>query len=364
MKSLLNQEPWIVNRPFRKYSDVWSYLSLAAFKRFVQVAAALIAAGADVNLCIEKTTPLRLACMAGDKQMVQLLLAQPHIVVDVLGTHRVTPLGYASAHADILQMLLDANANVAHVNDYGNTPLMSAAAAGSAASIELLLQHKANVHHRNWISMCSLSTAARVGNADAVGALLKANAAVDSIDVDGYTPLMHAAEKSREAIVKLLLAVGADVNAVTKARERPSDRYSPLPTVAPTPIPDERGVNGRTALTLACNSGNGNCVPHLLDAKADINQVDVFGFSVLYAAVAEKNVTAAKLLLERGAVCSTERFNAKALVSKDNAEMRALFDCTLCGWEGMCCANCRKKYCVGRCAKCNCKIFLVFIACC
>ncbi|HXO22669.1 MAG TPA: ankyrin repeat domain-containing protein [Thermoanaerobaculia bacterium] len=90
----------------------------------------------------------------------------------------------------------------------------------------------------------ALDLAARNGRVGAIAALLDAGAAVDELDggPNGWTPLMHAVHKGQESAVDLLLARGADPNAVAAV--------------------------GHTALDLAAGQGELAIVRRLLAAGA------------------------------------------------------------------------------------------------
>lgn len=82
---------------------------------------------------------------------------------------------------------------------------------------------------------------------------------VNMIDGDSRTPLMHAilAEDADPSIVKLLLAHGADVNAVDRGQ-----KWTPL--------------------HFAVRDGNEKIVEQLLDAGASVDATNVFGNTPLW----------------------------------------------------------------------------------
>ena len=122
---------------------------------------ALLDAGANVNaMTTDLQTPLIDACR-NDKQCVPvaklLLRARAQVNPDV-GTHR-SPLVVATKYgrSDLIHLLLDAGANVEHVDRHGNTPIMlaldhsycSPSLRRTHNCIEMLLDHGANVNHQN-----------------------------------------------------------------------------------------------------------------------------------------------------------------------------------------------------------------------
>lgn len=140
--------------------------------------------GADVNYRLPSTnttvdgdTPLHIACKTANVDIVSILLdynanmkarnsryklpafnCQPGIIKLMFdrGLHIETPihssgatmLDISAAIEDIpmMQYLLDRNAYVDSIDDYGQTPLYTAIRYKKTRSIELLLQHGASIH--------------------------------------------------------------------------------------------------------------------------------------------------------------------------------------------------------------------------
>uniref|UniRef100_A0A4W6BNT5 Uncharacterized protein n=1 Tax=Lates calcarifer TaxID=8187 RepID=A0A4W6BNT5_LATCA len=143
-------------------------------------------------------TPLMYACVRGDEAMVQMLLdAGADINSEVVHKHpsvfpetrQATPLTFAvlHGHVPVVQLLLDAKANVEGslqdgMENYTETPLQLAAAAGNFELVSLLLERGADpmvgTMYRNGIStapqgdMNSYSLAAAHGHRNVFRKLL------------------------------------------------------------------------------------------------------------------------------------------------------------------------------------------------
>ncbi|MHB0971133.1 MAG: ankyrin repeat domain-containing protein [Thermoanaerobaculia bacterium] len=117
------------------------------------------------------------------------------------------------------------------------------------------------------------------GDADAVKALLDEGVPVDTpIDYGEHkiTPLMKAAWEGDVAIIEMLIAAGANVNAAA------SD-------------------TGETALLNAVTREHSDVVAILLKHKPDVSVKNAFGFNALTSAVAAGNQEIAAMLLDAGA---------------------------------------------------------------
>src|SRR5262245_22330998 len=121
-----------------------------------------------------------------------------------------------------------------------------------------------------------LVDAARVGDWNAVRSMVADDrAAVNSVDVDGTTPLHWAIRANETEIADLLLRSGANAKA--------QDRL------------------GITPLYLASANGNGAIIRKLLEAGANPNQTERTGETILMVATRTGDVDAVRALLERGA---------------------------------------------------------------
>lgn len=88
-----------------------------------------------------------------------------------------TPLMYACAggHEDVVQMLLEAHANVEDHNENGHTPLMEAASAGHVGVAKILLKNGAGINtHSNEFKESALTLACYKGHLEMVSILLMA----------------------------------------------------------------------------------------------------------------------------------------------------------------------------------------------
>jgi ankyrin repeat protein len=155
--------------------------------------------------------PLFYACWGGDYEIVETLLGAKADINFVSSDEKVTALyGAASkGHMDIVEMLLDRDADIdANSNTYG-TPLYAATENGRVKVMELLIQRKAKINLIGGPGRRPLNIAAFNGDIEAVGILINNGADIDPDEEYWYgSALGAAARRGHTDVVKLLLSKG------------------------------------------------------------------------------------------------------------------------------------------------------------
>lgn len=226
----------------------------------------------------------------------------------------------ATGNMPIIQMLLDAGADMTAKSHYLNPNAIGAAASrghleamnkliqagfdqeklpadavtwalqsavdfGVLAPIEPLLQAGADA------TKIDVRKAALEGYLDVLTFILESGALADGRFAEGYnfqdfTALQQAAFNGHQAVVDLLLAKGADVNErVRNARDE-----------------SNTDMAGSTAVSCAAVGGHLAVMKRLIDAGADVNAPCLYADTALEAAVRAGNTTMLELLLAAGAV--------------------------------------------------------------
>lgn len=195
-------------------------------------------------------------------------------------------------------------------------PLFQAIRACDVAKLETLTQDAAAVNARDEYGNTPLMSAAWMADAVVMQRLLKAGADVNASNKAGATALLYTS--TFEDKVPMLIAAGADVKAQSKlgntalilAARKPGNSPTVKQLLERGTSANAKNVFGTTALMCAAAAGDMASVRLLLDAGADINarpnmNVDGFifggGRTALMWAAFLGDEKLAKLLLERGA---------------------------------------------------------------
>jgi len=235
----------------------------------------------DVNALGRYGTPaLHWVIRYGDQQTAERLVAEG-ADVNLANIYGVRPLQLAieNGHSELVQWLLEAGANPQAADLAGEPPLFLAAALNDTGSLALLLKHGAEV---------------------------------DSEDqVYGQTALMVAVRSGHAAAVQLLLAAGADINKQARVTETMPGKDAVF--VMPSEIPGalthgtgltrggwpDRGVRqpvagAKTPLLYATRLGDLALTNLLVEAGADLELADANGITPLLNAIVNTSIVAVR----------------------------------------------------------------------
>ena len=330
-----------------------SALVIAADFDAPDVAACLLAAGADVNLAFGeyRQTALMTAALHGNVEVVKVLLNCKGIAVDATGINGWTSLLMA-AHNNkpgIVACLLAAGANVnLAFGEKRQTALMAAAIYGYAEVVKTLLTCKdivvnaTNTTGRSALFIASLNNkpdiaasllaaganvnlvcdskqrataliaAAYLGHVEVVKTLLTCkDIAVDETDADDHSALFSAVLKNKPDVVACLLAAGANVNLVCGRKQATPlmaaahhghvEVVKTLLTCKDIAL-TRTDANKRSALFLAAYSNKPEVVALLLAAGASVKIADSLGETATTIAISKKHAAVLELLVQHGAV--------------------------------------------------------------
>jgi ankyrin repeat protein len=182
----------------------------------VQAVKALLALpGISVNATdVWGNTPLQLAAGDGNLEMVRMLLKAG---ADANGRGgAMSPLSVAALHGQtqVVQLLLRYHANVDQTDPTGRTPLWEALEHEQLDCAVQLLTHGANYRLLDAVGRNVLTLAVEKGNLHMLQMLLHQGVPVDLRDAQGHSALYWTDLAQREDLGALLRSRGADVNAL------------------------------------------------------------------------------------------------------------------------------------------------------
>jgi uncharacterized protein len=310
-------------------------LIAASWENDVARARRLIRHGADVNAkdATEQSAYL-IATSEGYLDLLELTLRHGADVdsrdsFDGTGLIRAADRG----HADIVGRLVRAGIELDHVNNLGWTALHEAIVLGDgsgryvdtvrvlvAAGADVRLRSQrddvaplAHAESRSYDAIAStlrkalrgdreqvsrgvadqrLLAASAAGDADGSALALRAGAAIETRDGDRRTPLLLAATHDRVAVARLLVALGADPDALDGRHDTPwlvtgvTGSVAMLETLLPAnPDLTIRNRYGGLSVIPASERGHVDYVRRVVKTGIDVNHVNDLGWTAMLEAV-------------------------------------------------------------------------------
>jgi len=197
-----------------------------------------------------------------------------------------TPLWIACCNTrmDVVEALLEAGCDPNTCNDDRVVPLISCAQRGSVEIAEILMSYGAEVNIQNKNGDNPLIIACRTGQAEILELFLSKATEEDlqyCAKIDGFNAVFSAAEQDRAECIHILHRFGASV----KCRTRP----------------DNQIIQYATPLHLTALYNCAAAAKVLLDLGAEIDAEDLAGMTPLHVAMLRGNFEVIKVLISRKA---------------------------------------------------------------
>ncbi|XP_026686122.1 ankyrin-1-like [Diaphorina citri] len=191
----------------------------------------LLEAGADVSLQTKQNheTAFHYCAVAGNNDVLTGMLEQMSGTEISKALNKQTSIGWTPlliacnrGHMELVNTMLNNHARVDVFDQEGRSALHLAAEHGYLKVCDALLTHKAFINSKSRVGRTALHLAAMNGYADLCRFLVHDHAAViDILTLRKQTPLHLAAEAGQLQVCKLLLDLGASIDATDDQGQKP-----------------------------------------------------------------------------------------------------------------------------------------------
>lgn len=235
--------------------------------------------GLDVNFPLaDSSTLLAWAVESQEPASVRLLLAHNAIPTKQTAQNlSFSPLFLACQYgnAEIINLLLDAGADVNDVNADGITAF--ALCAGSAPNniVTRFIEQNVNITQADKLGQTPLMRAAATGKSDNVRLLLSSGADINRVTKKGFSPLFFALKSPNKRLPIILIEAGANADYIA---------------------PDSTSV-----VQMAMYNQHYTTAHFLIEKEVDLQAYDRNGLQLLHLAVKKQQSKLVSLLLEKGA---------------------------------------------------------------
>lgn len=264
-------------------------------------------AQADVVSAGESAFPLEVAAVAGNAEIVRLLLEHDAVPDSFRGADAPLWAALLHDHEAAATLLVDAGATIDLPMRKGMSTFYCAVMLDYAELVSKMVAHEADIHAPG-PQGSPLHEAAENGNLALVKLLVANGADLNRINDLGETPIFLAAERHHFEVLQWLVDKGADAsaanglgNTILHEFAAAHDTLAISQVCAMTINPDVQNRIGETPLHIAAAKGDLEAAILLIDqCHADLNLVEIHGLSPAGVAFREGETEMVELLTARG----------------------------------------------------------------
>lgn len=303
---LLEANPEYLNKDISQGNTILHYA--LAFKRF-DLAKTLILKGADINKeTMEHDTPIMYACLHGNKELYDWMLAHGALISDPNDPQNLTLLYTINgSNIEILKDLLSKSYSINQYFSNGMTPLHLAVYRNKEQLIDFLLENGANVNLKanNNYQATALQLAVFAKNQSIIQKILKKNPDLYIKDAQGADVIFYAISLNQLEIVKIFLN---HIGQIKNSGDAWEDLYlhqacRSNPEMVQMLIKSGADINkksesGETPLMFSLYADSLDAFKLLISAGADVHQKNNIGKNALFIACESNKIEAFKTLLK------------------------------------------------------------------
>ncbi len=227
------------------------------------------------------------AAHQGDLAKIKTLLTANPQLINAKDARKSTPLHFAADNGsiEVIELLLEKDADLRAIDVDGDTPLHWAAFAGHQVVVELLIAAGAEINRKNKKDRTPLEYAVRRGHTNVVDLLLAKGAKIPLTGDKRRTLLHCAAANGQNGLVTLMISKGVNILS--------------------------RSNDGGTLLHNAAMGGLSGIIDFLIEQGVEVDAYDHYGLTALHLAVGEGQKAIVELLIARGASIDIKTYDDK-----------------------------------------------------
>ena len=302
-----------------KNKNGYTALHIAALNDRPAVVEKLLAFRSQVNATdYEGKTPLMMAVDRGFSKVFQVLIKNHHIDINLKQPDGKTALHLAACHdqTQVSKMLQRRGGKLNDADIKGWIPLMYAAKMGHTNVLPTLINDN-NIHSKDKFGYTALHIAALNDRSAVVKMLLTVGSQVNAIDNNGLTPLMIAAGKGFSKVLEEFINHhDADINSKHSDGKTLSNSTAWNGQYQGAPKLIHRGCEldidlkdnvGRTALYITAWNDQPQIAQMLIEFGSDVNSTNTNGWTPLMAAAEKGHIRVLQLLINNKAEINLEK---------------------------------------------------------